>query len=63
MGTIVLKNAVVREPGFMYYISASGDLCKAKMVHGGKGRKKKVKPAKSAKPKQAKKKTVVKKKK
>ena len=40
MGKIIVKNAVVRKPGFLYYINGNGDLCEAKMSH--KGRKKKI---------------------
>ncbi len=36
MGRIVLKNAIEREPGFLYYIDADGSVCKAKMKVGGK---------------------------
>ena len=39
MGRIVLKNAVKREPGYMYYIDREGNLCEAKMVRGGKKKK------------------------
>ena len=31
MGKIIVKNAVVREKGFMYYIDGEGNLCKAEM--------------------------------
>lgn len=41
MGTIIVKNAVKREPGKMYYIDGEGNLCEADMSH--KGRKKKSK--------------------
>lgn len=36
MGTIIVKNAVQREKGFIYYIDGSGNLCRAKMTHGRK---------------------------
>jgi len=39
MGEIVLKNAVKREPGYLYYIDRTGNVCKAKMKHGGKKKK------------------------
>lgn len=61
MGTIIVKNAIVRKPGYLYYINGNGDVCESKMARGGrkKGSSKK-KAAKSAKPA---KKTVSKKKK
>ena len=46
MGTIVVKNAVVREPGFLYYVDAQGSVCRATMARKGKAAKKKVKKAK-----------------
>ena len=53
-GQIVVKNACVREPGYLYYISGSGDLCRSVMSHGGRkkgsGKKKPtaVKPSRKA---------------
>jgi hypothetical protein len=41
MGTIVVKNAVERKPGFMYYINGKGDVCEAKMSHGNNKKKSK----------------------
>ena len=38
MGTIIVKAAVVREPGYLYYINANGDLCSAKMAKKGKAK-------------------------
>lgn len=40
MSTILVKNAVTRKPGYLYFIDASGNVCEAKMA---RGRKKKVK--------------------
>jgi len=40
MGKIIVKNAVEREPGFIYYIDGQGNLCRAKMARGGKKKKK-----------------------
>jgi hypothetical protein len=57
-GTIILKNAVQRRPGYIYYINGNGDICEA-VSAVGKGRKKA--KAKAAKP--AKKKTTTKSKK
>jgi len=36
MGEIIVKNAVKREKGYLYYIDGEGNVCRAKM-----GRKKK----------------------
>ena len=65
MGKIVVKKAVVRKPGHLYYIDAAGNVCEAVMARGGKKKKaakKKVVKKKVAK-KPAKKKVVKKKKK
>ena len=43
MGKIVVKNAVERELGFLYYIDREGNLCSAKMKRGGKKKKSKSK--------------------
>ncbi len=40
MGKIIVKNAVERRPGFLYYIDGEGNLCEAKMSRGGKKKKK-----------------------
>ncbi len=41
MGTILLKNAVKRQPGHLYYVDGKGNVCVAKMARGGKKKKKK----------------------
>ncbi len=41
MGKIIVKNAVERKPGFLYYIDGQGNLCEAEMHRGGKSKKKK----------------------
>jgi hypothetical protein len=41
MGKIVVKNAVKREEGFLYYIDGEGNLCSTKMSRGEKKKKKK----------------------
>ena len=41
MGQIIVKAAVVRKPGFLYYIDGQGNLCCAKMKVGGKKKAKK----------------------
>ena len=39
MGKIIVKNAIVRQPGYLYYIDGEGNLCEAKMARGGKKKK------------------------
>lgn len=34
MGEIIVKNAVKRKPGYLYYINGNGDLMEAKMKTG-----------------------------
>ena len=43
MGTIVKKNAVKREKGYLYYVDGQGNVCRAKMSRGGRAKKKPVK--------------------
>jgi hypothetical protein len=43
MGEIIVKNAVERKPGYLYYIDGEGNLCEAEMSHKGKKKKKEVK--------------------
>jgi len=52
-GTIIVKNAVVRKPGYLYYIDGSGSVCESKMSRGGrkKGSSKKKKVTKTVKKK------------
>jgi hypothetical protein len=40
MGTIILKNAVKRKSGYLYYVNGNGDVCEAKLARGGKSKKK-----------------------
>ncbi|HNS31465.1 MAG TPA: hypothetical protein PKN36_00610 [bacterium] len=54
MGKILIKGAVVRQPGCMYYVDGAGNVCEAKMARGGK--KKKVTAKKAAPKKKARKK-------
>jgi len=51
MGKIILKNAIKRKPGHLYYIDGAGNLCEAKMARGGKKKKKKAKKKKAKKKK------------
>lgn len=37
---IILKNAVERKKGFLYYIDGVGNICEAKMKHGRKRKEK-----------------------
>ena len=39
MGTIIKKNVVKREKGFLYYVDGEGNVCQAKMKRGGKKKK------------------------
>jgi len=32
MGKIIIKNAVKREPGFIYYVDSQGNICRAVSV-------------------------------
>ncbi|MFW5793879.1 MAG: hypothetical protein ACOCV1_00115 [Bacillota bacterium] len=45
MGKIIVKKAIERKPGFLYYIDGEGNLCSAKMIR----RKKKTKKVKRKK--------------
>jgi hypothetical protein len=36
MGKIIIKNAVKREKGYLYYVDGQGNVCQAKMQKGGK---------------------------
>lgn len=58
MGKILIKGAVKRQPGCMYYVDGAGNVCEAKMARGGS---KKKKAAKKAAPKKAVKKSAAKK--
>lgn len=51
MGTILVRNAVKRKPGFLYYVDGSGNVCEAKMARGGKKKKKTVAKKSTAKKK------------
>lgn len=39
MGTILVKNAVQRKAGYLYYVDGQGNVCEAKMARGGKKKK------------------------
>lgn len=38
MGEIIIKNAVERKPGFLYYVDGEGNICEAKMQRRGKSK-------------------------
>ena len=40
MGSIVVRNAVKRKHGFLYYVDGKGNVCEARMSRGGKRKKK-----------------------
>jgi hypothetical protein len=54
MGKIIVKNAVTRKPGHLYYVDGKGNICEAVMARGGR-KKKKTAKKKTAKKKTAKK--------
>lgn len=39
MGEIILKNAVKRESGYLYYVDGEGNVCRAEMSRGKKKKK------------------------
>ena len=39
MGVVVVKLAVKRKPGHLYYVDGKGNVCEAKMARGGKRKK------------------------
>ena len=40
MGKIVLRNAIKRKHGHLYYVDGQGNVCEAVMARGGKRKKK-----------------------
>ena len=36
MGKVLVKNAVKRKSGYLYYVDGKGNVCEAKMARGGK---------------------------
>jgi len=36
MGKIIVRKAVKRKPGYLYYVDGDGNVCEAKMARGGK---------------------------
>jgi hypothetical protein len=51
MGKIIVKNAIERKSGYLYYVDGKGNVCEAKMSRGGRKKKatSKKKPAKKKK--------------
>jgi len=49
MGKILVKGAVKRKPGHLYYVDGKGNVCEAKMARGGRKKKAKKKAAKKKK--------------
>ena len=43
MGKVLVKNAIKRKHGYLYYVDGKGNVCEAKMARGGKKKKKKKK--------------------
>ncbi len=41
MGVVLVKNAVKRKSGYLYYVDGKENVCEAKMARGGKKKKKK----------------------
>jgi hypothetical protein len=39
MGQVIIKNAVERKQGFIYYVDGKGNVCEAKMARGRKKKK------------------------
>ena len=40
MGKVILKNAIQRKAGHLYYVDGQGNVCEAMMARGGKKKKK-----------------------
>jgi len=43
MGQIIIKDAVQRKPGYLYYVDGEGNVCEARMARGNKKNKKNLK--------------------
>jgi len=39
LGKVIVKNAIKRKPGHLYYVDGKGNVCEAKMARGGKKKK------------------------
>jgi len=40
MGQIILRGAVKRKKGYLYYVDGKGNVCEARMARGGRKKKK-----------------------
>jgi len=40
MGKVILKKAIERRKGYLYYVDGKGNICEAKMARGGKKKRK-----------------------
>ena len=49
MGKVVVRHAVKRKPGHLYYVDGEGNVCEAAMARGGKRKKKAKKTTKKKK--------------
>jgi len=43
MSEILIRDAVKRETGFLYFVDGKGNVCRAKMARGGRSKSKKAK--------------------
>lgn len=39
MGKVIIKGAVKRQKGYLYYVDGKGNVCEAKMARGGRKKK------------------------
>lgn len=39
MGKIIVKDAVKRKPGYLYYVDGNGNVCETLMARGGRKKK------------------------
>ena len=52
MGTIIIRNAVQRKVGYLYYVDGQGNVCEAEMARGGKSKiAKRGRPVEQSQPK------------
>ncbi len=49
MGKVLVKNAIKRKKGYLYYVDGKGNVCEAKMARGGRKKKKAKKKVKKTK--------------
>ena len=51
MGKVIVKNAITRKPGHLYYVDGKGNVCEAVMARGGKKKKSSAKKKSTSKKK------------